>query len=245
MKIKILQWNIWYDEKAENAISLIKEIDPDIVCLQELSKNYISNDYRDIVEIMKNSMGMYSHCAKADTYEGGFSFYNGIFSKYEIIESGGFFIQQPNEGTDDFSKQGRVCATVKVKLNHDTYFDIATTHSSYVHRFEDSIEKQDEINKLIDYLKTKKENFIFTGDLNTPPDSKYISMIEEQLKNCGPDYAENTWTTKPFSYNGFEENKLNWRLDYVFGSKDIKVISSKVIQTEYSDHLPILVEIEV
>ena len=63
--------------------------------------------------------------------------------------------------------------------------------------------------------------------------------------NLGPDYHEKTWTTKPFSYNGFSENSLNWRLDFVFGTKDIKVISSEIIKTDLSDHLPILIKIEI
>jgi endonuclease/exonuclease/phosphatase family metal-dependent hydrolase len=44
---------------------------------------------------------------------------------------------------------------------------------------------------------------------------------------------------------GFEENELNRRLDYVFASKNFKVISSEIISTDFSDHLPILVELEI
>jgi endonuclease/exonuclease/phosphatase family metal-dependent hydrolase len=34
-------------------------------------------------------------------------------------------------------------------------------------------------------------------------------------------------------------------LDYIFASKDIKVASSEIVNTDYSDHLPILVELEI
>ena len=87
-------------------------------------------------------------------------------------------------------------------------------------------------------------NFIFTGDLNLSPNAKSIRLIEKELKHCGPDYKEPTWTTKPFSFMGFEETKLKWRLDYIFASKDVKIINSKIIKTRYSDHLPIILEIE-
>lgn len=39
MHIAILQWNIWYKENIENVVAFIKEINPVIVCLQELSVN--------------------------------------------------------------------------------------------------------------------------------------------------------------------------------------------------------------
>ena len=48
-----------------------------------------------------------------------------------------------------------------------------------------------------------------------------------------------------FDYKDFKETKLRWRLDYVFASKDIRVIRSKIIKTKFSDHLPILVEFEM
>ena len=86
---------------------------------------------------------------------------------------------------------------------------------------------------------------IFTGDLNITPNTESIKLIEKHLKNCGPNYNESTWTTKPFDFMGFKETKLKWRVDYVFASKDVKVLNSKIIKTKYSDHLPILVEIEV
>lgn len=70
-------------------------------------------------------------------------------------------------------------------------------------------------------------------------------MILKHLQHVGPDFAQSTWTTKPFSFMGFEENELKWRLDYIFASKQIKVLSSNIIPTEYSDHLPIFAECEL
>jgi exonuclease III len=39
MKIKILQWNIWYQENVVNILKLIEEYNPDILCFQELTFN--------------------------------------------------------------------------------------------------------------------------------------------------------------------------------------------------------------
>ena len=37
MKIKLLQWNIWYKENIDNILKVINEVKPDIVTLQEIS----------------------------------------------------------------------------------------------------------------------------------------------------------------------------------------------------------------
>jgi endonuclease/exonuclease/phosphatase (EEP) superfamily protein YafD len=84
-----------------------------------------------------------------------------------------------------------------------------------------------------------------TGDFNAPPESYIVKRLGASMLHAGPDYDVKTWTTKPHSYNGFEETDLNWRLDYVFTTPDIRAVSAQVIKTDYSDHLPVLVKVEV
>jgi len=123
---------------------------------------------------------------------------------------------------------------------------VGTTHLSYIHAFGMSEEKKVEVDKLIDILKTKSNNYIFTADLNSQPDSYTVEEISKYLKNAGPDYSQNSWATKPFNDGqGFIETGLNWRLDYVFHTNDLKVISSNIIPTSFSDHLPLLVEFDI
>ena len=43
----------------------------------------------------------------------------------------------------------------------------------------------------------------------------------------------------------FPANNPDRKLDYIFTTKDLTVINSKVIKTEASDHLPIYSEIKV
>jgi mRNA deadenylase 3'-5' endonuclease subunit Ccr4 len=37
MKIKVLQWNVWFRERAENLLQIMKKYDPDIICCQEIT----------------------------------------------------------------------------------------------------------------------------------------------------------------------------------------------------------------
>jgi len=68
--------------------------------------------------------------------------------------------------------------------------------------------------------------------------------LSKHLLHVGPDFKQNTWPTKPFDYHGFKENDLSWRLDYIFATKDVRVKKVEIINTQYSDHLPILLEVE-
>lgn len=244
MKIKILQWNIWFKEEAENVIELIRKINPDILCLQELTIGSEFNNGRNVPETISKSLGIDYNFAPAHKFEDDHVQGNGIFSKHIFKKNLNFFITN-SKGSNDYSSEGRVCAVSQIQLSNKELITLATTHSSYSHKFIENESKSEEVKILLDFFSVQEENFLFTGDLNVSPNSKTVKLIEEKLVHCGPDYNEPTWTTKPFSYNGFEEDKLRWRLDYAFATQDIKICDARIIETKYSDHLPILLEVEV
>ncbi|MEK9185046.1 MAG: endonuclease/exonuclease/phosphatase family protein [Patescibacteria group bacterium] len=243
--VKLLQWNIWYLEKIANIEKQIRELDPDVVCLQELTCNHGANLGIYAAEYLKEKLGMYLNYHFAQQWDKNNSekeIGDAILSKYPFVNSSFKFLQNPKENAVDYSEEGRVYIEVSVNIKGKIY-TIGTSHLSYSHRFEETEKRKLETDNLINIIKEKQTNYIFTGDLNATPDSYTVKNISKYLKNAGPDFGEKTWTTKPFDdKRGFTEDKLNWRIDYVFGTKDIKVRSAKIINTSYSDHLPILLE---
>ena len=237
MKIKILQWNKWFKEDPENVIDFLRKTDADIYSLQELNIENPTNEF----DLIKRELGINGVVGVTETDFGKHA--NGIFSRFEIKNSFTSFIKEPAIDRQHFSDECRIYVEAEIDLDGKT-LNIGTTHMSYTDAFVENQEKREEADKLVKLIRDKK-NYVFSGDLNAAEDSYTVGEVEKQLVNCGPDYSQKTWTTKPFSYNGFEENGLNWRLDYIFATKDIQVISSKIMETDYSDHLPILAEIEV
>ena len=246
MRITLLQWNVWYKEKIENIVKVIKELNPDIVCLQEIDLNSQHNDYKDVPKEIAKSLRyeyFYKPSMKFKNKKDWEFLGNGIYSRFPMSRHKMRYIQRPT-GINDYDKQGRIYIEAIVKIGKKS-LTVGTTHVSYSHRFEITPRKVKEIDKLIEIIKKKGKMFILAGDMNSTPDSYTIKQLEKFLKNCGPNHLQKTWTTKPFDYKGFKETKLRWRLDYAFASKDLNVIKSKVIKTKISDHLPILVEFEV
>ena len=233
--IKLLQWNIWNKEDIDNIIKELKRIKADIVCIQELA----IKDDNDIKIRKLKEVYPYIFYEKADTFI-DYSQCNAILSKYPLYDKQYIYVQTPSQDKNrDYSKEGRVYVEAKVKVNNKE-LTIGTTHLSYTDRFKETKFKDKEVTNLISCI--KKDNYILTGDFNTNKTSKYIKWIEKILVNND---TSNTWTTKPFSYNGFEETELNWKLDYIFTSRDIKVKETKLVDTKYSDHLPIIIEVEL
>jgi endonuclease/exonuclease/phosphatase family metal-dependent hydrolase/ubiquinone/menaquinone biosynthesis C-methylase UbiE len=246
MIIKFIQWNICYHEKVDKIIELLKRLDADIICLQELSGNTVINpNIRTDIRIGKE-LGLFSYCEKTQEWSNWEKEYqaNGIFSKFPIIESKKTILHSSHSPSIiNFSEEGRIYIEALIEIQ-DFHLYIGTTHLSYSHKFLGSIQKEEEEKKLIKAIK-HRNNYIFSGDLNAPPNSNIVNQLLKKFKHCGPDFESKTWTTKPFDYNGFIENELNWRLDYIFSTKDIVIKSSEIIETDISDHLPILIYFEL
>lgn len=250
MLVKLLQWNILYKEKIENVVKQIKELSPDIICLQELG---ISCKYNPTIPntagYVKEQLGFNCYFQEAQRWrtedkKDALAIGNGIFTRFPIIKTASHYVQHQTKEFTDYSHERRVYIEAELQLNNKN-LTVGTTHLSYIHKFEITNEKKKEVDNLLSVIKNKKENYVFTGDLNSTPTSYTIMELSKYFQNCSPPYDQNTWTTKAFDYQGFKEDKVRWRLDYIFATQDVKCISSEIIQTEYSDHLPILAELEV
>lgn len=246
MTLTLLQWNIWYKEDIHHIAEFLKHNPADIICLQELTVGSPDQVIKNTPEFIARSLG-YNYFHKEipieDTDGTKMMFVNGVFSKFPIISSRFVWINEP-AGSGGYSDEFRAYIEAAVDVN-GTKLTVGTTHMSYTHKFEPSEGKKAEADMLLTEIKKHNSNYIFTGDLNALPDSYTISSLSEILQNAGPKMTQKTWTTKPFSYNGFEANSIDWRLDYIFATKDLSVAKSEIIRTDYSDHLPIRVEFEI
>lgn len=247
MKLRVLQWNIWYLENIHKVIDVIRTINPDIACLQELSGNTEANPGLNTDELIGQALAFNAFVVKAQEWKGWHKDYqaNGIFSKYPITKKSAHFLTSPHPVDEiDWSKEGRVYLEAELSINGKNII-FGTTHLSYTDRFVCGYERQAEEDNLKKILLNRVQSFFFCGDLNAPENSAIVSFLNTNYVNCGPPVEEKTWTTKPFNYRGFKENSLRWRLDYAFASNDIKVNHAYIFETEVSDHLPLIVEIEV
>ena len=248
MKIKLLQWNIWYKENIANIVSEIKKMDPDVICLQEVTVNHPTYNKIDCVKFLQKELGMKGYYKYSEKIKGGegASFGNMILSKYPIKKKKFAYVQKRKGKLGaDYADENRIYLEINLSVGKKT-LQVGTTHLSYTHKFLETEKKRKEAGELLKIVGKKKKNFIFSGDLNSLPDSSsLVQRLEGKLKNAEEDLSKKTWTTKPFDYNGFKVDKLKYKLDYCYVTKDLNVLSAKVAKTKYSDHLPILCEFDV
>lgn len=248
MKIKLLQWNIWLKENIDFVLKEIKRIDPDVLCLQELTRDCEFNRNIDTADYLASRLGFDYFFHEAQSWEKGPTRLqgNGIFSRWPIGEKEHYYIQQPPspESVKNSTEEGRVYIQAKIHVENKP-LTIGTTHLTFTPFFEDIAARKQQVDMLVDILKKNTKRFVFAGDLNSPPNSYAIPKLMSFLEHVGPPLEEKTWATKPHDKKGFKVDGLKYRIDYVFTTKDIKAASSSIVKTEVSDHLPIVAELEI
>jgi len=248
MNLTILQWNIWVKEKPENVFRLLKRVNPDIICLQELTQNYYRTNFIDTPKYLSEKLGYNYSFATAQKWprETGDKIQgNGIFSRYPIINSKKHWVTPLDKNNFyDYTNEGRVVLSANIKIK-DKIITVITTHLSYSDHLHETPSRIKEEDKFFKLLKNLRTDTIITGDFNLEEKSRFIDLMEHRYQHVGPDYRYKTWTTKLFDHNGFNGDRLKWRIDYIFATRDIKVIRSQTVKTVFSDHLPVLAEVDI
>lgn len=245
MKINVLQWNVWYREDVDKVIDVIRELDVDIACLQELTHGYIGKSQQDNTwEYIQHQLGFdrvhQSIPIITDTEQ--WQQANAIFSRFELGETRRHWLHEPIDETDKTDQyRGYLEVDVLTGMGRQAV-TVATTHMSFK-RYQAGSDH--ELEKLLDVTSQRLGRYILAGDFNVTPDDPRIQELAKRFNHVGPDYSQKTWTTKPHKTPDFEATTLDWRYDYIFASDDIKIVDTKIVDTAVSDHLPILATIDI
>ena len=243
--IKIMTWNVLYKERIQNIRSLVKKIDPDIFCCQELTESKLFNKANIVKEISKDFLAHYYEPTSIKGVKGEeLNLGNGVFAKFPIIRRRKFAVWQGDNTPLGNAEESRIYVEAPLKVDNKKLV-VGTTHLSFAPYFKVEAGRKLEADRLLEEVKQHKSQYIITGDFNSTPDTYTIKKLEKLFKSAGPPHGEPTFTTIPFEYLGFKVTGLDWRIDYIFITPDIRVVSSKIVNTEFSDHLPIVAEIEI
>ena len=257
-----MTYNIHYGNNIDNEYNIeliakvIKESKAELICLQEVDNNWgTRSHYENLIKIISKITGY--HYFYAPIYDKpshrGTSYPNeqfgvGFLSKYKIIKSYNYNISRwstqkddPQPGDKNFPPKkggfGHILIDVNGKLIsvYNTHLDYRPTPPP---GYEKSI-REIQVKEMLEIINKNSYPIILMGDMNTDISSKEI--FEPLFE-----YFNDAWTmgSKGKGYS-FPSNNPNIRIDYILTSKDIIVKSGNLIQTTVSDHLPVVINIEL
>lgn len=246
--MRVASWNLWtWEGKDPEAIAeVIRENDVEIVGVQE-GATYFEDDGEkwNIVEEVAEELGWeYEFYPALDfrpdkpVIEG-----DGVISKHQIKESSHRKLNPDDVEYDgSFEKIPRVAVKTIIEAG-ETDLTFLSTHLQYAFKFQTTDISRTQVSNLFEFVEESEGPIVLTGDFNSKLDSEEIKMLEDRMERIGSDKP--TWTTQPFEHEGFEVDELKYRLDNIFVTEDIDCIGTELVESELSDHLMVIADVEI
>lgn len=249
MPLKLITYNIFHGKYLDRVIDFLKTEKPDVLCLQEAATSGLglaANDMNMFEEIKTrlDMSGEYRRMCWGEKDSGKYDIGVAILSRVPVTGWIDFRYERDvtkkvlEPSLEDRYNLPRVLLGAKIDLNgveqwvFNTHFTITPDAQSNSHQLTQAHRVKQ---FLADYPDT-----ILCGDLNTAYQTETYRILSEGMIDVSLGEIPTLHPTiHPVGY-------LNHHVDYVFlPPKGVNHISTRVPVVDGSDHLPIVVELEL
>lgn len=219
--LNYLEQKIDFDVMA----NAIKTVGADVVGLNEMRNEGPHPDYTNQVKTLADRVGFeHYYFAQAITFDGN-PYGNGIISRYPIDEVRTVIIPDPEVKGYDGYYETRCVLVAKIK-----------DYTLLVSHFGLNPDEEENAVKTV-LSEVESEKCILMGDFNMQPDNAILAPIYERMTDTATAFENADAKT-------FPSDKPTIKIDYIFVSRDVKVLSAYVPEIIASDHRPLVAEIE-
>lgn len=234
MKIKIMSFNVLHCELyKKNRIDFdafaqaIADSTADVIGLNEVRGLGKREDYQAQAKILAEKLGFHYYFAKAIDVGGENPYGNALLSRYPIKNAQTVMIPDP------ILRIGGGFETrclLKAEVDAGEGLTVLVTHFG----LNDS-EQKNAVKTVVANLQTEK--CILMGDFNVTPEDKILLPLRKKLNDAAKVFSERLCS--------FPSDAPDRKIDYIFASKDLRILSADIPPLVVSDHRPHLAEIEI
>lgn len=206
----------------------IKKCNADIVGLQEIRDKSDAEGYDAQTKILAHKLGFYYYFAEALRFGGKNPYGNALLSRYPILSAETVMIPDPKFKIYPGYYETR--CILKAKINVGVELDVLVTHLGL-----NPNEHRRGVRTILSNL--SKKRCVLMGDFNMKPYNKKLRLIKEKLYDTAEKFSSPLLS--------FPSDKPKMKIDYIFVTKDIKVLSADIPSIVSSDHRPHIATIEI
>lgn len=228
-QLKIMSFNIHHGRSKFGAYNLhdvakvIRDHNIDIVGLQEVDKNMYRSLFEDQIQKLAEELDM--HYAYGPNIQIlGAEYGNGILSKYPIESFEN--IHLPGNGRE---KRGLLMSKIRVRGEEINFL---VTHLGL-----NKEERRKQMQAIDQFVRLLGSRVILVGDFNTTDGDIDFFNFKKYLI----DTAEVFENQSQYTYDCFI---FKSRIDYIFTTQDFKTIYYEVLDTDISDHFPVIAHLQ-
>lgn len=266
--LRIMQWNVtsWdegYHEKnprrqyREDMLQLVKDQDADILCFQEFFEPYENISYEPNISPIVQMGYPYYYFVPSFSYKRDFGNGITIFSKYPISDSASTPLSSEKEGENILycdikikDQQFRVITThlQSVRFNENDYASIRQIKSREEGGLKDS---RSIIRKLkMGYTRRYQQAALLAKQIQTSPYPVVLCADFNDIPNSNTYFTVKGGLQDAFLKKGvffgrtFRFISPTLRIDYIMADEKFKILQQKIIHVPYSDHYPLVADME-
>lgn len=221
--LNFLEQKIDYEIMAQ----AIKEVGADIVGLNEMFDGGENVKYGYQTKMLSELTGLENYFFAKAIDDGDGPYGNGILSKYKFKSVEAIKIPDPNPRRFECGYYETRCL-LKAELENGIL--VLITHFGLC-----ADEQENAVKTILENIRSEK--CILMGDFNIEPDNELLNPIKEKMKDTSLGFCENK--------KSFPSDNPRIKIDYIFVSNDIEVVSADILDIIASDHRPHIAEVNV
>ena len=200
----------------------------DIVALNEVYGNGTGELFIGQANEIAKPLGLFSHFEKAIDLKSG-EYGNAILSRFPIISLETQKVHARRIYPEYYEDRSIINALVDIGGRN---IRLIVTHMGLAKN-----ERSQAVTKILAMIAASAEPVVLMGDFNMTPDDKLIRKLRAKLQDCESAIKGDALT--------FPSDKPNEKIDYIFLSKEFKILSAAVPEYIAADHRTIVCEAEI
>ena len=222
--------------RVDKTAQMLKKMKVDIIGLNEVYDKGPGEEYCHQTEKLADYFGTDQYVfGLGKEFEWKDIIGNAVLSRYKIVDSEIIHVPAPAESERSPEEkewfEDRVIVKTIIDIGRQICF--ISTHFGL-----NKSEQERMCKKITQILDEVNMPCVLCGDFNVSPDSEYLKPIYERMNSA----AEVMGKKNVLTWSSFNP-KLT--LDYIFFSKEFKVLNFEVVDEILSDHRPLWAELEL
>ncbi len=210
-------------------VKAIRDCGADIVGLNEMYGAGEAEYFEPQAQILAEKLGYHYYFAKAiEVFDVPSPYGNALISRYPILSAETIMIPDPENPREGGWYETR--CLLKATIDVGQKLTVCVTHFG--------LEPDEQINAAATVSANLEDTAcVLMGDFNVKPDNAVLAPIREKMYDTADMFEKELFS--------FPSDEPNRKIDYMFTSRDIRVLSADIPAVVASDHRPYVTEIEL
>jgi endonuclease/exonuclease/phosphatase family metal-dependent hydrolase len=231
LQLRVLTYNVFCFPHWREMCKLIEQLDADIVCLQEVLVSVLGDEKRNQTALLANRLGYHWVC-------------NPNWPRPFCVRGNSILSRRPAQTEILKDSEGYPFAIAAAFEDTSWPFCLVAGHLQWLHHplpigvFTSYFRRSAQIRQMLKWVSRRKRPFLLAGDFNSMAHGPEHAILSRHAIDCTRAVPVKSHCTR-------RTWGLPIQLDYVFASPPFRTRACQILEVDFSDHHPVVVDLEL